>query len=349
MVQYGHMAETTRTGTFIISLDFELMWGMFDKVTAESYGANLAGVHDIVPQLLTCFTERGIHATWATVGMLMHEREHDLVATMPAKDDEPQYVHTALSAYEHLRHHQLGAYPNQYFGAHLVEQIVATPHQELASHTYAHYYCLEEQTVSGEKSNAFFTADCRAFAHAVRRFGVTPTSIVFPRNQWSSAALSILTTFGFTAFRGTEQHTLYRARTDTKQRNIMIRAFRLLDHYCNISGHHTYALTKERIHSSGLINIPASRFLRPWSAQLALLEPLRRYRIKRSMTHAAKHGEVFHLWWHPHNFGKHQTENMKTLNILLDHFTYLKHTYGMESNTMYEAATRVHELTAPNV
>lgn len=342
------MESTARPGSLIISLDFELMWGMFDKVTNESYGPNLDGVHTVLPELLHLFAERGIHATWATVGMLMYPTQTELASTLPAAVDEPRYENSKLSAYEHIKTDSITQYPKHYFALDLVEQIIATPNQELASHTFSHYYCKETQTVTPEMSEAFFAADCRAFATTTRRLGQTATSLVFPRNQWTKAALNTLATFGFTAFRGTETHFLYRARTDMEQQNYFVRGLRLMDHYLNLSGHHTYPLNAARIHQSGLVNLPASRFLRPWSKRLSVLEPVRLRRIKNSLTEAAKNGEVFHLWWHPHNFGANQKENLYFLTSILDHFAKLQKQYGMQSYTMREAATHVLESSVPN-
>ncbi len=336
------MAEQKR-GSLIISLDFELMWGMFDKVTNDSYGENLNGVHEVVPKLLSLFAERQIHATWATVGMLMYPDLASLQTAIPEVSVQPQYQNPVLSAYQHLMKGTVTNHPQHYFAPTIVEQIIRTPNQELASHTFSHYYCKEEQVDGGEKSSAFFAADCHAFAAAIGHFGIIATSLVFPRNQWTKAALTTLTEHGFQCFRGTEAHFLYKARTDREQQNPFIRGLRLLDHYVNLSGHHTYTLNKERLDTSGLINVPASRFLRPWNAQLSFLEPLRLKRIKNSMTYAAKNGEVFHLWWHPHNFGINQTENLRILTALLNHYTKLHGKYGMESITMKEAATRVRE------
>lgn len=149
-------------------------------------------------------------------------------------------------------------------------------------------------------------------------------------------------THGLIAYRGTEAHWLYRARAHEAQSNLIIRGLRLLDHYINISGHHSYHLPA----ANALINLPASRFLRPYTPRLKFLEPLRLRRIKNAMTHAAKTGEVFHLWWHPHNFGANRKENLAFLIAILEHFAYLKTEYGMESNNMTELATRVRELPA---
>lgn len=72
---------------------------------------------------------------------------------------------------------------------------------------------------------------------------------------------------------------------------------------------------------------------------LRFLEWLKVRRIKNSMTHAAKHGEIFHLWWHPHNMGIDQEENFKNLETILKHYQTLKRTYGIESASMHDITT----------
>jgi hypothetical protein len=167
------------------------------------------------------------------------------------------------------------------------------------------------------------------------RFGFVPRSLVFPRNQTDERVLRIVREHGILAYRGNEQHVLYKPRRDAEQL-LFIRALRLLDNYINVSGHHTTAIN--RGDTAMPINIPSSRFLRPWSKTLSVLEPLRLKRIKNSMTHAAKNGECFHLWWHPHNFGTNLDQNMAVLKALLDHYASLKKEYKMESKTMLEAS-----------
>ena len=48
------MSFTTSGGKFIISLDFELMWGVRDLVTIDTYGQHVAGVHEAMPKMLAC-------------------------------------------------------------------------------------------------------------------------------------------------------------------------------------------------------------------------------------------------------------------------------------------------------
>lgn len=319
---------------FVISLDFELYWGMFDKVSLEEYGDNIKGVHTAIPELLSAFKQNQIHATWASVGMLMFNDKDSLLKAMPPSSLRPLYKDMSVSSYEHIADERLGesAMDDPYhYGAHLIEKIIAVPHQELASHTFSHYYCQD----GSENGKAVFTADCEAFAKIAERFSQPITSIVFPRNQTSMEALGVCRAQGFTAYRGTPAHFLYTGKKEKEQTSLLLRALRLIDAYINISGHHTFPLRgTER---SPIPNIAGSRFLRPYSRMLRLLEPLRIARIKNSMTYAAKNNHVFHLWWHPHNFGINRKENMRALMEIIAHFKQLKQDYGMESRTMNEA------------
>ena len=56
------------------------------------------------------------------------------------------------------------------------------------------------------------------------------------------------------------------------------------------------------------------------------------------MTLAAQKKHLYHLWWHPHNFGVNIPENMANLTVILDHYAYLNKTYGFRNSTMKEAA-----------
>jgi hypothetical protein len=56
------------------------------------------------------------------------------------------------------------------------------------------------------------------------------------------------------------------------------------------------------------------------------------------MLRAAMEGSLFHLWWHPHNFGKNLEENMCQLESILIYYSELKTKYGMLSKTMNEVA-----------
>lgn len=325
-------------GTFVISLDYELHWGVRDKRTVEAYRENLLGTRQAVPAMLRLFSEYGIRATWATVGFLFFDRKEELLAHLPAT--RPEYTNANLSPYPVLG--EIGpdeAADPYHFGLDLLRQIQATPGQEVATHTFCHYYALE----AGQTAAAF-RADLAAAVAAGRRIGVNIKSLVFPRNQYNAAYLAIGRELGLTSYRGNEQHWIYKERSE-EQQALWKRGARLLDAYVNLSGHHTFRLP-DVAGPYPPFNIPASRFLRPWSRKTAIGEELRLRRIEAGMTHAARHGEVFHLWWHPENFGANLPQNMANLTRLARHFDRLRAAHGFESATMGELADRL-LATAP--
>lgn len=56
------------------------------------------------------------------------------------------------------------------------------------------------------------------------------------------------------------------------------------------------------------------------------------------MLTAAKTGNNYHLWWHPHNFGENVAENLKQLREIIDYFNVLKSKFGFESAAMGDFA-----------
>lgn len=65
---------------------------------------------------------------------------------------------------------------------------------------------------------------------------------------------------------------------------------------------------------------------------------MRRRRVIQGLRAAARKNEIFHLWWHPHNFGADLEANIAGLKAILDEFERLRDKYGMQSLTMSEAA-----------
>ena len=126
-------AVKTIVSTFVISLDFEMFWGVADMAAIEDYGPNVEGEWSAVPAMLSLFRRHRVNATWATVGMVMCRDYAQWSEIHP--DIMPAYRNPALSTYGHgvaARSH-----PRLFFGRPLVERILDTPGQELASHTYS--------------------------------------------------------------------------------------------------------------------------------------------------------------------------------------------------------------------
>lgn len=314
-------------GAFVISLDFELYWGVRDSKSLEHYKENILGVWDVMPRLLDLLNEFNVKATFATVGLLSFESKEALVAAIP--DKLPDYTNTAYNWYpDYLRHvGHSEADDKLHFAPSLIKKIQSAGVHEIGSHTFSHYYTLEEGA-----SIETFKADLEAAKKRAHAIGVPMNTIIFPRNQYNDAYLKICKEVGFTGFRGTENNWMYKPMSRTKE-NSWRRFLRLIDSYWNISGSHCYDWNN-LLDPSGLYNIPASRFLRPYPHRLRFLESIRLKRITNAMTHAAMNGQLFHLWWHPHNFGKDIQKNLDFLRAILEHQHTLYKIYGFESRTM---------------
>ena len=72
-----------RESTLIVSLDFELFWGMQDGWELSEYEENILGGRAAIPKMLELFRRHGIHATWATVGFLFADNYEELSQFLP--------------------------------------------------------------------------------------------------------------------------------------------------------------------------------------------------------------------------------------------------------------------------
>ena len=88
------------------------------------------------------------------------------------------------------------------------------------------------------------------------------------------------------------------------------RGVRLLDAYVNISGHNCYAIEEFSKEIALVTSLQVDSF-DPFLTRLRFLEPLRLRRILDDLTYAAKQRLVYHLWWHPHNFGQYTEDNSR--------------------------------------
>lgn len=320
-------------GKFVISLDFELQWGVRDKRSIEEYGQNIVNVHKVIPRLLDVFNNNGIKATFATLGFLFFESKETLLQNLP--EIFPEYTNKNLSPYNGY-FEKLGTDAKTdffHFAPQLIKLIKQYPKQEIASHTFSHYYCLEP----GQKIDEF-KADIITAQKVALEQGIQLKSLVFPRNQYRDDYLEVCKEAGIISYRGNEHSWLYEARNGIDESQFR-RALRLVDSYINISGHNCYSdvdLIKKLP-----VNIPASRFLRPYSNKLKALEKLRLRRIKTGMTYAAKNNLTYHLWWHPHNFGANTEKNFLFLSKIIDHYKYLNSMFNFQSYSMVELAQKL--------
>ena len=315
----------------MISLDFELHWGVRDHVPRnDPVYRCLPEERRAVQDLLSVFAERRIRATWATVGFLFASRRDELAPHFPSI--RPAYRRSELDPYGETIGPDENHDPEHLAGS-LVDLIAASPGQEVASHTFSHYYCLEP-----DQNEAMFRADLAAAQSVARGRGLSVSSLVLPRNQWNPAYAGAVLDLGFRCIRGNQRSWAHRpapGRGDLRQR-----AARLADTYVGVSPPPTTAWS-EVVLPSGLCDIPASAFLRPYHARRRQLEPLRRARLRSGLRHAARAGRIFHLWWHPYNFAHNRKENLSLLEHVLDDFDDLSRSEGIETLTMSDVSDRV--------
>ena len=329
---------TPPRGGLVVSLDFELEWGVRDTLAVDGgYRETLLGAREAVPRMLDAFAASEVAATWATVGFLFAESRDELDAFAPAL--RPRYANPALDPYTAAPGRDEHDDPIHYAPS-LLREIAARPRQEIGSHTFSHFYGLE----AGATTEAF-DADLASAVAIARARGITLRSLVFPRNQVRDDLLPIVARHDFRAYRGPERHLLSKPRAWRAQQATGLRGARLLDAHVNLTGSNTIPWDEVRPRD-GLVDVPGSRFLRPWSPSLRLIDPLRTGRVVAGMRRAARLGGLYHLWWHPHNFGVNQDENLAALDGVLRAYRDLRDAHGFASYTMAEVAALADQVEA---
>mgnify|MGYP000008772067 CR=1 FL=1 len=324
-------------GHFVISLDLELHWGFFELKTVEQYQENLINTRKVIQRLLDLSNAYNVKLTFATVGFLFAKNKDELIAFSPK--EKPNYTKKELNPYALFNEIGFNEDDDPYhFGHSIVKKIVEDKNHEVGTHTFSHYYCTE----TGQ-TKAQFEEDIKAALHIANNFDLDLESIVFPRNMFNPHYLDVCHKLGIKSYRGTENASIYKLENNPNSPNItklVFRAFRMLDTYVNLTGKHTYNL-KNINTKNHIINLPQSRFLRPYNNTLRPLEKLKIRRIIRAMRYAAKHNELFHLWWHPHNFGANVDENFKNLEAIFKEYKSLNEAYKFQSETMTSLTNKV--------
>ena len=296
----------------VISLDFELHWGVFDAYE-NRYNDNVLGGRAAIPKILELFEKYEINATWATVGLLFNENKDDHIKYNPSL--KPAYVKKNLNSYDC----KIGIDETSdplHFAYSLIKLINESKGQEIACHTYSHYYCKAE----GQTIEEFDQDIKSAIRIAKDKFNLNLKSFVFPKNEVVDEYIHILRDNSIEIFRDS-YHPKY-------SNNNIERIYRLLNTYFTLS-----KFSKNYIQDRhGVKAIYGDRFLRPYTK--SFMNNLMLRRIKNEMEDAAKFNSIYHLWWHPHNFGKNLSANLNNLEQILIYYTKLKKKYSMNSVCM---------------
>jgi hypothetical protein len=323
-------------GHFVISLDFEKIWGVFDSKPNGDYLENINNVDEVIDRLLTLSGKFGIKLTFATVGFLFNKDKDSFNNNIPTKI--PSYKNKLHDPYPIIEN--LGENENEdriHYAHKTLLKIKQNGNHEIGTHTYCHYYCLEDgQTIEQ------FDEDLKMAKKVAKDIDVEIKSIVFPRNQVRPEYLKVCVKHGILSYRGIENHSIYQPRPKKESKNLLQRGLRLSDAYINITGNHSHSINN--LKTNGIINLPSSSFFRPYNKKLSFLEFLKVKRVQKGMIHAAKKDELFHMWFHPHNFGKNIDENFRNLELIFNTYSHLKKKYTFESITMSELAIKLSDF-----
>lgn len=319
------MISKTKRGILCISLDFELCWGVFEKmkidVKADTYFQN---TRIAIPKTLELFANNHVKATWAIVGMLYNHDSIEWKKNIP--EMLPDYKNKLVSSYEWVNQNGLEKNPHMFFAPDLVDLIQSTPGMEIGTHTYSHYYCQEKgQTVTQ------FEADLKKANEIAISKGIKMEALVFPRNQFNADYMDVCKSMGIKTVRTNPSCWYW---DTTKKDTLIIKILRTGDAWLPINRKSVVPL-HEIDSTNEPLQLPASRLYKAWTNN-RFLNALKMRRIFSEMTEAAKTGACYHLWWHPHNLGYYPNECLNELSSIVNHYKMLHNKYGMLSLNMKE-------------
>lgn len=282
------MVSRLRRGVFILSLDFELVWGSRDLVDDPSALVEEARItrDAVFEPLLEMLEVRDIRATWATVGHLFLSGSSGSEADRYGTLVPPQHAWRTRPWWAGVPAGTEADHP-AWYGRSLVERL-RDSHQEIGSHSFSHPI-FGDPGCSREAADADL-ARCVAEARAM---GLSLESFVFPRNVHGH--VDLLARHGFRCWRPVEPSWF--------QHPSIPRSMSRLSHLAAVAAGcapPTVVPVRDR---HGLWQIPGSAtFLPAHGIRRAI--PMRQ-RVRRAVAgldRAVAERRVSHLYVHPINF-----------------------------------------------
>lgn len=319
--------KNERCGAFIISLDFELFWGVADIASIELWEEKIKKVYEIVPRTLALFKQYGIHATWATVAGIMVDNENELYKYIPK--NLPEQTKKIIDKFDFEDKHKcIPAF--MLFGKELVEMVRDTEGQEIGTHTFTHYYCDKKDS---NPEDFYYELQTACMIMENKGYGEC-RSVVFPRNQVSQQFVSAMPK-DIKAYRGPIPGYIDKLKKKHKRIGTIVW---YLDHYLPLQDSTFFG---DEIDENEIYNVKLSRLFKAYKKKYSFAEKMKIWRYKREMEHAAKNGKIYHICWHPHNFSTFTDKNFEQLEELLKKYNELREKYGMLSINMAECTKHV--------
>jgi Polysaccharide deacetylase len=166
------------TGVFCISIDLELLWGVWDTLDSAGVDACNRFERPAVRGILDLLDQYEVPVTWAFVGRLLDDSR----------------------GFDGLR-----GDPSNWFAPDLIDQIRSRDvDHEIATHTFSHIYF-------GQADRTSVLNDLLMARHVHEQHGLPFQSLVFPRNQVGH--LDVLAEAGIETYRSVDAGFLQRCQT----------------------------------------------------------------------------------------------------------------------------------------
>ena len=322
------MSDRNDEATFALSLDTELIWGVFQQYSPARFEAAYPDVRGSIRAILTLLERFEIPATWAVVGHLFLERcERDTAGVAHPDILHPRQSGRSEDWYRRdpctdvVRDHL-------WYGPDVLDMIQgARVEQEIGSHSFAHPHYGDP-----ELTREAAAADLDACLAAASARGIALRSFVFPGNI--EGHHDLLRDRGFRAYRGTgPEEDRVRAMPSPLRRPARL-AMQILG-LPPLVGRPTEKLP-------GLWNIPASTLLMTRTGLRRLSSRQARLRrVRTGIAAAQQAGGVFHLWTHPWNLADDPAYHLALLEGILEFVASERHAGRLRVETMGTMAVRL--------
>lgn len=213
----------------------------------------------------------------------------------------------------------------------IIDAILDSPlAHEIASHSFSHP--LYDRITRAEAE-----ADLQEAVRAAAEWGLKLRSFIFPSNRVGH--LEALPRFGFIAFRGPDR--AWFAGYPRMARQILNRADQALAL--------TPSLSLPEVKGDRLVNLPAGMHFRipSWGASKRLPASLLASKAVKGIKRAIRERAVFHIWFHPFNFGYRAEAHFAALEKTLQFAAQCRDQRLIDLSTMEALAARILEGRKP--
>lgn len=309
--------SSSESGTFVISLDTELAWGTFDTEAGyRPFEEAYRRTPSVVRELCSLFETYEISATWAVVAHLFED--------CGGEHDRPQIDLDWIDDWYGSLPCRNGVDRDLWYAPEILDMIrsCSVP-QEIGLHGYSHLILGADGC-----SRSAAEREMSAAVDVLESHGMSPTSFVYPRNQ--TGYLDILSDAGIEVVRGRDDIWF--------EERELPRSVRKPFRFANEALSWTPPVVKPR-KRDGVVEIPGSQVFRPFHGGWQFApERTRVARAKKGLDDAVKTGRIYHLRFHPFDFGLEPDRMLGLLEEVLEYAANLRRQGSLKVRPLREIA-----------